>query len=685
MYSILLKVTTSSSDRWKYLYNDDGSLYQDDDLDRVRQKVIELLSDHVLSAIKVVANKRAVSHIIIEGNPDEPGQWLPEVTIDDNGKVLMVINGEWDKGEIEVGDVLPDVTVDDNGKVLKVVEGEWAPAEEDGGTDENVLQVPTNAENGAYELLFSNSANNTEETGAVRKSVNLKYNPDSKRIIIDGSNNGTTEITGGHVTIKRNIEGMAPIIDMVDQKADKELIIGSSAIEFRNDYATPTKTMSLINGNIILNGDTWDGTNVDLKTALTAAGGGAGTTVVANPSDTATDDLTKLQIGSTVYDIPGNNTDTTYALHNDVVPTSAYSSLILKDSNNQETYGYIYKSTVFTDTYTDPTTFVEEKMPSPHSTFGMGYPHQFYHYSKTDDKILMPSNFAKDYSRVIGKVNDDTVNMTYNADEDSFGLGFTLAWDPSKINLESINWQDNNTDLTKTKKICYIQGNAEFSSNHKYLVIYKDLTDSKYYLRIYSLHGNSYSESNKYELPATKTNIKIYLRYDTFPTWDGGSTLCSINNTTIWSDESSVSGYMGKSAELGLFKDVEFINYTIKVIEQSYSSLYDLYPVKAKNSSGNNIDYFFKVLQDSTSAEYMSITQTTFSNNKLIIASRPIPEIEIDKAYLQIWRNYWVDWDGVTTAFRKRVEALEDKVAQLEAQLANVNVISNQTIDEICV
>ena len=34
------------------------------------------------------------------------------------------------------------------------------------------------------------------------------------------------------------------------------------------------------------------------------AGGGGGTTVVANPSGEATDDLTKVQIGSTIYDIP---------------------------------------------------------------------------------------------------------------------------------------------------------------------------------------------------------------------------------------------------------------------------------------------------------------------------------------------------------------------------------------------
>lgn len=49
---------------------------------------------------------------------------LPDVTSSDNGKVLGVVNGEWEAADAP--SELPDVTSVDNGKFLIVVNGQWA-------------------------------------------------------------------------------------------------------------------------------------------------------------------------------------------------------------------------------------------------------------------------------------------------------------------------------------------------------------------------------------------------------------------------------------------------------------------------------------------------------------------------------------------------------------------------------
>lgn len=59
------------------------------------------------------------------------GSNLPTVTADDNGKLLTVVEGDWDKANAPKE--LPTVTGSDNGKVLTVVEGAWDKAENAGG------------------------------------------------------------------------------------------------------------------------------------------------------------------------------------------------------------------------------------------------------------------------------------------------------------------------------------------------------------------------------------------------------------------------------------------------------------------------------------------------------------------------------------------------------------------------
>lgn len=159
MYSIILKLKSncdcgcgckidntkpsSPKERWKYLTNADGSIYQEEDLEKVRLKCIELLSDNLLSSIKVVQNKAATAYVQIEGAPDPHVSTLPTVTDADNGKVLMVIEGEWGVSEVEV---LPNVTLSDNGKILKVVNGVWTAVEDSGSGGSTVTITPTLAE-----------------------------------------------------------------------------------------------------------------------------------------------------------------------------------------------------------------------------------------------------------------------------------------------------------------------------------------------------------------------------------------------------------------------------------------------------------------------------------------------------------------------------------------------------------
>lgn len=79
---------------------------------------------------------------------------LPDVTASDNGKVLGVVNGAWDKVTPEKE--LPTVTASDNGKVLEVTNGAWNKV-----TPEKELPSVTSTDNGKVLEVVNGAWNKT--------------------------------------------------------------------------------------------------------------------------------------------------------------------------------------------------------------------------------------------------------------------------------------------------------------------------------------------------------------------------------------------------------------------------------------------------------------------------------------------------------------------------------------------
>ena len=66
MYSILIKIPNTSVDRYKFLLNQDGSIYTENTLEAIQTKVVELLNEYTLGMIKVVKNCVITSEITVE-------------------------------------------------------------------------------------------------------------------------------------------------------------------------------------------------------------------------------------------------------------------------------------------------------------------------------------------------------------------------------------------------------------------------------------------------------------------------------------------------------------------------------------------------------------------------------------------------------------------------------------------
>ena len=96
----------------------------------------------------------------------EAGSSLPEVTAEDDGKVLSVVDGEWDKAEASSNSVIIDATYTDTGiisfpnKTLGdlyklILENKEVVVFAKNGTKLKIFRVNSDAGDGVYKVFFT--------------------------------------------------------------------------------------------------------------------------------------------------------------------------------------------------------------------------------------------------------------------------------------------------------------------------------------------------------------------------------------------------------------------------------------------------------------------------------------------------------------------------------------------------
>ena len=96
-------------------------------------------------------------------------------------------------------------------------------------------------------------------------------------------------------------EGVDDENELVKKTSRLTYSFANNRVTFRDSNGSAS--MWIKDNDLELVTQTWDGTHTSLKDAIANAGGG--TTVVANPTGTPTDELTSIQIGEDIYEIVG--------------------------------------------------------------------------------------------------------------------------------------------------------------------------------------------------------------------------------------------------------------------------------------------------------------------------------------------------------------------------------------------
>lgn len=277
----------------------------------------------------------------------------------------------------------------------------------------NVTQTATDSTNATYELLFSGTADNTTRTEGARKTQYLNYNPSTHALSTYDSSYASMLMPNSYYTTDTATMNKIAAIGINNGSAMAQL--GDSA-----------GGLGIVTTDIVLMGtdNTWDGTNVSLKTAVTAAKGTVRQEILSNfpsgaeypialaySSSTSAEDNKIYKISNLKYDPSWGNL--TLSSHSGVdSKVQLGNSGRIDDSNNSWTTGELY----ITDTDSKTLTVESRDIYNSSKWDGTNTSLKTTLSNKLslDGSNQMTGNLTLDGRNVFSKRSDVTIGKTAN-------------------------------------------------------------------------------------------------------------------------------------------------------------------------------------------------------------------------------------------------------------------------------